>query len=195
MIRSATCLAVMKNELGKLVFAADRRLSWDMSKAQIGPRPKITKRKGILFAGTGVSYLCDLITDVLPIPDYDSTIVDPFYFMHQVLAPEINSLLSSKGLLDKDVAKLHNKDMHSAVIIGMKGQLFELDMSEEGLFIDAIDVPHTHGCGGKYALGVIQYLLDTKINIGTEEILRSALRTAAQISPGCDSNIDILVED
>lgn len=195
MLKSATCLAVLRNEQGKLVFAGDRRLSWDMSKAQVAPRPKITKRKGLLFAGTGVSFLCDLITDVIAIPDYDTTTVDPFLYIHNVLLPEIHKLLNEKGLLDKDIIKMHNKELEAAIIIGMKGQLFELSLDDTGILVDAIDTPHTHGCGGKYALGVLKYLEKINSPLTTEEKLRTALEVASLISPGCDANIDILVED
>ena len=199
-LKSNTCLAVIKNEEDKLVFAGDRRGSWGMHKAQTTPRPKITKRKGLLFAGTGVGFICDLLTDLLPIPDYDPASTDPFTYLHTTLLPEIKRSLREAGVLEKDNDAMRSEEMHSAVLIGMRGQLFEVSMDTDGVMVDSVDVPYTAGCGGSYALAVI-HTLDQLIEEGliepvsAEDKLTRALTIAAGISPGCDDNIDILVED
>ncbi len=195
---SNTCLAVLRDTSGKLWFAGDRRVSWGMHRAQRMVKPKIAKRDGILLAGTGVGSLCDEIVQLLQIPEQGKH-GDPFLYIHEVFMPSLFEHLRHKGYLHKEERRLgHNGEgmedhwFGAAILIGLKGQLFELDVDNEHIGVDLIDAPHAHGCGGDLALGSLLTTEGTKLHPKTR--LEKALRVAAQVSPGCDDNIDVLHE-
>jgi ATP-dependent protease HslVU (ClpYQ) peptidase subunit len=192
MKKSNTVLCVLRDpKTKKLVFASDRRVSWGMHKYQVTVRSKTTMRNNVIFAGTGVSYLCDLVGELSTIPD--STIKDPFMYMHTSFLPTLSKFLVEKGVLDKDKLTTKNSDMSAVILIGMGGTLFELDIGDHGLSMDPIDAPYAHGCGGQLALGAMKAMLE-HTKFGTEKILREAIKVAASVSAGCDDNVDIVWE-
>lgn len=192
---SNTCLAVIREDKGphkgKLIFAGDRRISWGMGGHQVGVRPKICKRNGVLFAGTGSAYLCDLICELCDVPPINKDI-DGFNYIHRYLYDSVKSTLINKGLGDKENGILIPDEMHAVILIGVKGELFEMGISDVILSLDAIGAPFAHGCGGQYALGSL--ITTEKLKISSEKRLQIALGVAAKLSPGCDGNIDIIRE-
>lgn len=194
--KSNTCLAVIKHE-GKLYFGSDRRVSWGMSKAQRCVRPKTVKRDGIVLAGTGSGYMCDLMCELLPLPKLtkkDTT----FMYANTKLLPATLNFLHNKGMLHKDYNVLigdrhHNDD--AVILVGIRADLYELVISYSGISISPIDTPYAHGCGGMYALGS---LLTTALGdeiLGPEKRLHIAIMIAGQVSPGCDTECDIVIGD
>lgn len=200
--KSNTCLAVLRDKEGKLWFAGDRRVSWDMSKAIKGPRAKIAKRNGVLLAGTGVSSICDEIVDLLSIPRYNST-QSVFHYMNRNFLDAVLKHLSKRKLLHKEERRLVYKEgkkeaedgewFGAIILVGFQGELFELDVDNHHIAIGPIDAPYAHGCGGDYALGSLLTTEDSKLNPKTRLI--RALNVAARMSPGCGDGIDILTED
>ena len=193
---SNTCLAVIrekqvKKTRGELVFAADRRISWGMSHCQIGVRPKVVKRNGVILAGTGTSYLCDLICELTPIQDIGKY-EDGFSYVHNVLHPNIKRTIVDKGYGDKDGNLSLPEDMGAVILVGVQHELFELAVEGNYLSIDAINAPYAHGCGGHYALGSLKTTENLKIS--SEERLSLAIGVAAELSPGCDNRMDIIRE-
>lgn len=192
-LRSNTCILALKNENGKIVFAADRRESWGMGRSQVGPSPKITKRKGILFATSGVGFVSDMISLLSHIPEFYPGI-EPFDYVHTYLFPEWIRTLREKGVLDKDYIRLTDSGLDASVLIGIRGHLFEVILDEVSVRIEHIALPYSAGCGGDYAIGAYLALESNKEMKLTDKI-KSAMKIAAHLSPGCDSNIDILIED
>jgi hypothetical protein len=213
---SGTCLAVLrekapKNKLGKLVFAGDRRISWGSTLYQVSPRPKITKRNGVMFAGTGVSYLCDIVCELVDVPEVPYG-VDGFNYVHNHLFPRIKDKLGDKGFVDKDGnISFPDDDFAAMIIVGVNSELFEVSLSNDsGITLDAIEAPYAHGCGGRYAMGSLDAtdgdslkVLKNKLKqkgvkqtFSTPEECRLvlALIAASRYSSGCDANIDILHE-
>jgi hypothetical protein len=196
--KSSTCLAVVrekgtKKKRGKLVFAGDRRISWGMGQHQIATRAKVIKRNGVVFAGTGVSYLCDLVCELCEVPDVPEQ-MDGFNYVHHVLYRNIMAILTEKGCMDKEGKVTLSEDFEAVILVGFKGDLFEICISNDcGVTIDAIDAPYAHGCGGKYALGSLKTTENSKMS--AEDRLKLALGIAAELSPGCDANVDIVRED
>lgn len=196
--RSNTCLAVIREKgkrgkLGKLVFAGDRRISWGFGGHQIGVRPKVVKRNGVIFAGTGVAYLCDIICELMEVPEIPPKL-DGFTYLHDHLYTHIMQILTEKGCMDKEGKTTLSDGMHAVILVAAKGELFEVAIdNESGVTIDAIDAPYAHGCGGKYALGSLKTTEQMKLS--SHQRLQLALGVAAELSPGCDSNIDIVEED
>jgi hypothetical protein len=190
---------MLRDDKGVLWFAGDRRISWNFSKAIKGPRPKVTNRNGILLAGTGTSFVCDLVTDQFPVPEYIKG-TDTFGYIHKMFIPELIKWLRSEGWAGEHDRKLNIEcegDADDApmaiIVIGVGSDLYELDIDNKMICADAIDAPYATGCGGALALGS---LLTTEglgdIKLSCKQRLGIALRVAAQISPGCDANIDII---
>src|SRR5687768_3464526 len=118
-----TCIAVIKNKKGKLVFASDRRMSWGMYQTQVTPNPKIVKRESFILAGTGSSYLCSVIKNFIQLPPVHEN-CDPFTYMHEVFFNQLIELLRQKKLVDKDDRISLPVDMSSEIVVGYKGKLF-----------------------------------------------------------------------
>ena len=200
MRKSNTCLAVLRDVEGKLWFAGDRRLSWGMHRAQKMRKPKIAKREGLLLAGTGVGSMCDEIVHLMQIPEQGKS-GDPYWYMHEIFMPTLFDHLRHKGYLHEKERRLaYHEDRESReddwfgaiILIGFKGQLFELDVDNQQISLDMIDAPYAHGCGGDLALGSLLTTEGTKM--GPAKRLEKALHVAAEVSPGCDNNVDILHE-
>lgn len=192
-LKSNTCLAVVRNKKGKLLFAGDRRVSWGMSLAQVTSRPKVIKREGMLFAGTGSAYICDLIIEVMhtsPCPDH----IRPFDHMHNTVFNDVVTVLEDKFVFDKKEKVVVYEDSLAIILVAVKGELFQVVIDQgSGIIINSIAAPFATGCGGAYALGAL--LAMEKLNLKEEVKLTYALQVAAKVSPGCDDNIDIIIED
>jgi len=196
-ILSNTCLAVIREKLdkkrrGELVFAADRRISWGSSQFQKLVYPKVKKRNGIILAGTGDSYLCDLIVQLTPIPDLPPR-MKVFNYIHEVLRRTIESNLIDNGMKgEKDGLGIPGK-MYAAILVGIQKELYEINVDERyGIVINQIDAPYGHGCGGDYALGSLK--TTENLNMSSEDRLTVALNVASELSAGCDNKIDIIRE-
>lgn len=182
-----TCLAMLKDKKGNFWFAGDRRMSWGMHKAIKSPKPKITKRNGVMLAGTGDAALCDLVVNHFPIPDvvYDKWVQG---YMFDTFVPKLKEFLKANGRLDKDGETLSRGD--ASIVVGVEGKLFDLTLDESIICYVHVEAPYAAGCGGQLALGSLLTTEGTKMNI--KDRLKLALRVAAKASPGCDGHIDIL---
>ena len=187
-MKSNTCLAVLKDKKGKLWFAGDRRQSWGMHKAQHSPRSKVTKRNGVLLAGTGTSSTCDLLTDQFPIPDI---IEDSYYYMHSVFMPKLLEFLRENHYVKKDERKLQGEG-HAVILVGVNSELYEVYLDSHHIEFGCVNTPYAHGCGGSYAIGSL--LTTAKLNkkMSEKQRLTLALEVAASVSPGCDDSVDII---
>lgn len=197
--RSNTCIAVIRDKAkkgdktgGELVFAADRRISWGMDHQQIAVNPKVVKRNGVILAGAGSGYICDIACSLVPIPDM-SPKTTPFLYVHQVLRESLVSTLIANGCKDEQGNLALAKGQSALILVGIKGELFEMNIHPDiGVSIDCINAPFACGCGGAYALGSLK--TTERLSMGVEDRLKIALVVASDISPGCDSNVDIVRE-
>lgn len=223
MIKSSTVLATL--ELGnRLYFAADSRISWDMSKAAISPTPKVSKRNGILMAGTGYASICFEVIHRANFPTYKGQ--DPDNYVHNELLPAIIADLRAVGIVDKEERRLasnHKSEYRpsAVILLGVKSKevtaVYELDMSSDSISIDRVPTTYAHGCGGDYAMAILSFLTQPNFNfpkqdkitkgkkkvftmlknyeilkLDHEDVLNTAIFSAAQHSPGCDDNSTIL---
>lgn len=193
--KSNTCIAVLKTKRGKLMMAGDRRASWD-HQAQKMPRPKIQKREGLLLGGTGDGYLCTLIVDILSLPEYEN--IDTDSYMHHKFQTAIVRLLKSKNFCDNKGLHIPT-DTEAEIIVGIQGKLYQVIISNEDsrnhggiITIDELNTPYATGCGGLLAWGSL--LTTQDLNLSDKERLKLALSVAAQVSTGCDGNVDIISE-
>lgn len=192
MIKSNTCILVLKDEdTKKLVFGADRRISFGNSFYQKTPRSKICKRNGLILAGSGNAYLSDLVIELTPITFMNNVNESPFQYIHTEFYNALSKILMEKRII-VDNKVIDNSS--AAIMIGLKGDLFLLNISKSGISIDVITTPFALGCGGDVALGSALVLLKDK-NLSIKEILRKSVKTASLVSAGCDSTVDIVEED
>jgi hypothetical protein len=198
---SNTCIAVVRDKKGKLVFAGDRRASWHWGKAEITPRPKVIKRDGLLFGGTGDSYLIDVIAELTPILETTPNIT-AFEYMHSIFYNSIMDVLMIKGWVDKEGRCRFPSGAFAEIVVGIKSELYAVYISNDcddpqdtgTVSIVPIATPYATGCGGPIAHGSLLTSEVLKPRMSAEDRLTLALRAAAAVSPGCDDNIDLVRE-
>jgi hypothetical protein len=195
MIKSQTCLAVVRDDKGKLWFAGDRRSSWHFGKAIKGPRPKVTKKNGILLAGTGVASICDLVTERFEVPKQEDKETSMQYMVR--FEDELLAWLREEKWVKEDsrcLTKQGEEEEHelmAIILVGVGSDLYEVDLAcTSPLQSTPIDAPYGAGCGGSLAWGSL--LTSAKLGWTEKKRLKEALKVAAKVSPGCDDNIDIL---
>lgn len=165
MIKSGTVLVSM--ELNKkLYFAADKRISWSFSQAVISPTKKVTKRNEVLLAGTGDAALCFDIVHRIEFPKYSGG--DPDHFVFNEFLPAVILNLRNQALVDEKERRLVHRHgskhpSFASILLGMKDLLgraavYEIDFTIDSITAVRVPADHAHGCGGAYALAIIQYL-------------------------------------
>jgi hypothetical protein len=167
-IKSNTVLISMEHK-GKLYFAADRRMSWDMSKAEVSPTKKVAKRNGILLAGTGHAALCFELVHRTNLPNYTGG--NPEDFVHTQILPTMFEDLRYKGFMDQSERRLAmrtgNKHPASAsILVGLnhhsaEPMVFEIDFSADDITVLRIPNDSATGCGGYYAQAILKFLKET----------------------------------
>lgn len=196
--KSTTCIAAVTDKKGRIHIAADRRVSWDFSQAQTMPHAKVIKRDGVILAGTGDSYLCDLLTQYLEIPNVEGYENYPGHYVFHPLYNSVKKLLSQRGFYDERRTLKIPREMSVEVLLAVHGQLFTISINNPDELSDApngviqcgqINVPYATGCGGLLAWGSL--LTTQEMGMKPKERLLLALNVAAQVSPGCDNIIDI----
>lgn len=201
-MQSKTCIAVIKLKNGKALMAGDRRGSWDWGLARPLPHPKIIKIAGFLIGGTGDCTLLDLILAnlALQIETDKDTIED---YMHNGFKSELTSLLKKHGYRDEHNLLRLQSDSSLELLVAKHGKLFSViiqggynpDIVMEPSIIGVMEtaLPHAVGCGGASALPILIAHMDGK-GYNKKEDLGLAMKVAAEISPGCDNNIDYIGE-
>lgn len=197
---SGTCIAVIKTKRGKIMMAGDRRMSWGFSQAQRTPEPKVIKRDGLLFGGTGSCYLLTLINQIFVVPDRGKD--DPLAYMHNIFHKALVRFLCSKGFGDSKTGVLKfPPDLSIESLVACKGRLFSILIGSDGdsphdmgyVLIDEVSLPYSTGCGGSLAWGSLLTTEPLK-EMSDKEKLITALKVAATVSPGCDDEVDIITE-
>jgi hypothetical protein len=184
-------------------MAGDRRMSWADGQVQVMPKPKIIKIGHMLLGGTGSCYLLNLMTTLLDIPELPAK-EDTHVYMYHSFKQQIHKLLIQQGLTDRDRHLILPSDLSLELVVALNGHLFSVDIEnpdqdshkEYGLrgliSIDELAVPYGTGCGGQLAWGSLLTTADMELT--PQERLKLALNAAAQVSSGCDQNIDIIHE-
>jgi len=198
--KSNTCIGLIKTKSGKLIIAGDRRLSWGWSLAQSMPRPKIAKRQGLLLGATGDGTLCSLFVNCMEIPKIGNK--DLTSYMNNEFYNAIYNELVQHGYAEEHNLLKIPEDSYCELVVGIKKTVWSIviantdnnkDSAQGLIMIDEVNHPYATGCGGMAALGVLVHEQIKNKHL-TEKHLLEALQTAAKLSPGCDSEIDILRE-
>ena len=197
--KSNTVLAVERDENGKLVFASDRRVSWGFHRAQRLGHAKTIKRDGYIMAGTGE---CSVIEEVLmgmklPKAPKGELALHKFMLFNFAKAV-INHFAKAKfiepgrrGFSPRDNKSADTGNLRAIIMIGVNSQVFELDLGSE-ISVGSVQTPYALGCGGMYAWGAL--LATQDLDMTVEERLRRAIVAAGTVSPGCDTEVDIVRE-
>ncbi len=199
-IRSKTCIAVVKDKK-RLWMAGERRLNWDDGLVMASTRPKISFREGLLLGASGLGYLCSEVVDFFPIPAFDKENYTTSEYMQVLFMPGLLQYLREQGHMVRDERRLMSttrpdEDFGVSVLVGVGTDLFEVALTDGGCAFDLIPTPYATGCGQPYALASLMTTQALE-SMGSERMkpkdrLTLALQVAAHLSPGCDSNIDIL---
>lgn len=204
---SNTCIAIIKNRQGKLLMAGDRRSSWGYHYAQSMDIPKINKKDGVLLGATGHGDMCSLFVDDggFEIPEQNVKLTAKY--MYHIFKPAVIKFLLNQGYGYSKDRQTHLKlppGTYCEVVIGISGEAWSMTIEnpclEESEFLEGhvsvgrVSIPYATGCGGHgTADAILRYELKRKGYI-TKEELRQALEIVADISPGCDDEIDIIGE-
>lgn len=213
--KSSTCILAVKERNGKILIAADKRVSWDFNQAQDVPSefPKVMKRNGLLIASTGDSGLCHLIVHDMTIRPIPTKMSSSKYMRYHFL-PQIRSTLFEAGLADDKLLPRLPHDYDAEIIVACKGTLWSIvvhNTSHEnvGGMVDLtpVSVPYASGCGGVWAwasmissqMGPNLYMKDSKTGkyrqLSIRQQVDKAMRIAGEMSPGCSTSYDIVEED
>ncbi len=197
---SKTCIAVVRDKK-KLWMAGERRLNWDDGLVMASTRSKISLKNGVLLGASGLGYLCSEVVDFFNVPDIYPSLSTSAY-MQQVFMPELINHLRDGGHLVKDEKRLAvprpelSDSVGAEILVGIGTDLFEVALSELTCSFDIIPTPYAIGCGQPYALASLMttHALENivEFKMSPKERLKLAIQVAAHLSPGCDSNIDIL---
>ena|ERR1700733_9417048 len=209
--KSNTCICAVKSKRGKIWIAADRKASWDFSKAQSMPRPKIIKRDGVILGGTGSGYLCTLMVDILTIPERKKESLD--IYIHMIFKEHVREELINQGYTEEHNLLKIPKEEEAEILIVIEGHLYSMiicNPDEQGdysngfgmIMIDEVGLPFGTGCGGQIAWGALLENADLYIKeedkdprkLTEKERLIRAVEKACEVSPGCGLPIDVLSE-
>ncbi len=201
---SNTCIAIVKNRKGKLMIAGDRRCSWGDSFAQSMEFPKISKKDNILLGATGSGDMCSLFVEEggFQFPEKRTRCLNT-YMYHTVKLAVHRFLLGQK--YGKNDELMLPPGTYVEIVIGIEGQVWSLVVQnplkeDTAHFAGSIDlgripsIPYVTGCGRSVAYGILMYEL-RKTGYITKDILKDTFEITGQVSPGCDSICDIIIED
>jgi ATP-dependent protease HslVU (ClpYQ) peptidase subunit len=188
-----TCIVAIQNGPNGLCFAADRREVFGDSHFQVGARPKILLKNGILLGGAGDGNICELILESFKMPKVGK---DSFKYMREVYKPKLTQFLVKYKYLDEGTGKLKNPDdeNETSLLVGIRGQLFGVSIDNYGVLVSSVSTPFGIGTGSPFALGYLKALeLKLCSSEGTiQDYLCNAIKVAANLDLHCDSVVDII---
>ena len=200
--QSRTCIVVAKDQQGRIIMAGDRRVSAHWGLAYICPNPKIKKHPhNILVGASGDSSLCKFLLDGFVPSPHDEGTPDDYMYLDYIptLTENIKLILGCRdghGLL-----KFSTSEYCSALFV-VSNIVYTLDLysagseeSDQGvsrIILDDAPIPYAIGCGAASAMPILLEEFNKK-GYNTKATILRAMQIAAEISPGCDANIDFII--
>jgi hypothetical protein len=195
-----TCIAMIKNRRGKLVMAGDRRVSEHWGYAWKCPTPKIRKHNNVLVGAAGTSWLCKLIVDIFKPPKIYND-ADPDYYMFYSFRKKLQDVLFDNGNIDNHKFLALPSGTSCYVLVGVLGRAYIVEISDDDedkktfsrITIDDAPIPYAIGSGADSARPLILTEFKER-GYNTNEQLVNALVVASEIGPGCDDDVDVIME-
>lgn len=198
---SKTCIALCKNKAGQLIMAGDRKVSCDWSFSFKCPFPKIRQSwNGILTGASGDSGLCKQIVDVFEPPKIEPDDLDLYMNYHYIPALYKHLKTLPNYTDEHKIIRLAEEEACS-VLLGIRNRAFIVDISNpeshskenpiSRITFDDVPIPFVIGCGAASAMPILLEEYNRK-KYNTKEVLTRAMEIAAEISPGCDNNLDYI---
>ncbi len=199
-----TCIAAIKNKLGRIVMAGDRKSTYDWSMAVEMPMPKIREDdSGILIGAAGDGNLCTVLVTLTSIPVIDTSNLD--IYMNFKFKGALKKALLTAGYSGDRGELMLPQESQCHGLVAIQGRLYEViichpdDTSAHGnvltglIMIEEVSLPYAIGSGGPSAYPIL--LAERKrVGYSTKEHLKLAMDIAAEISPGVSKNVDYIQE-
>lgn len=190
-----TCILVIKQDNGKLLFGADRQLTSDGEKSEV-IAGKLVKKNGIILGAAGNYRLAHLVLHVfkVPIRQKNQVAVD---YIYNTFYKALQIFLIGRG-----ITKIASENT-AVVVLGIEGVLYNInicnnDTESTDLIIEIfpLSTPVSFGSGSDYALGAYVGLTDVTLlhKCPKDLLLKKALLVAGKLNAYCDSNIDVIGE-
>lgn len=199
--KSFTCIGIIKNKSGKIFMAGDRRVSMSDYTYFQNPVPKIRNINNTLIGASGTGSLCKACVDSFDPPEFKEKDYDVDLYMHHWYIPALEKHLKTiPGYVSKDGTLAIPEDRATSVLIVVHKRAFTIDIGtvrnpDKQLLtvmdLDDAPFPFFIGCGTSSAIPILIAEKKEK-GYNTKEMLIKAMEIAADISAGCDNNIDIV---
>lgn len=198
---SKTCIALIKTQRGKIIMAGDRRVSTNYGTGYTSPVPKIEKKdNGILIGASGSGGLCHLLVTGFTPPDLQRNETINDYMLFNYLPTLQDFLMKQRGWVNREKQLTIPTGIYVSALISINKEAYILDIMgpehpEESGYIDLdrVPIPFVVGCGSISAFPIL-HSESSLLGYNTKETLELAMRAAAEISDGCDFNIDYLAQ-
>lgn len=184
--------------MGKLVFAADRRISSESMYFR-SPTAKLLKKDNIIIGSAGDAFINKLVENSIQSPDLGKQTVDEY--MYNDFFPNLMETLKKQQIVHKDENRLNvdvtltddeESDSTAIFLLAIEHKLYELQLTPKAIILNEVSTPFAIGAGAEYALGSLFTTKGMKLNC--VQRLKLAITVAGQLSPSCDTDVDILSE-
>jgi len=196
---SKTCISVIKTQRGKIIMAGDRRVSTTYGTGYTSPVPKIAlKDNGMLIGASGNGGGCHILVSGFTPPEFSSGEIINEYMLFNFL-PKLRSFLIKQfnwTNKEKDLVIPFGMDVEALIILEKEAYILdiispEVEEDNGSISIDRVPIPFAIGCGSISALPIL-HSEESLLGYNSCATLELAMRTAAEISDGCDNYIDYL---
>lgn len=196
--KTGTTIAVLKNKHGKIVVAADRRISDDTEYSR-SPQPKVVKKESCVLAVAGDWGLASFVLNKLKLPKYINKI-DHTTFVYDVLIPNLKILLIKDGYVNVN-GQLHfevvgEEKTELEIVAVFKHKVYVLSLGSDyasAIIATEVPVPFATGCGGGIAMGSL--LTSSLLDLSVKDRLKLAIETASKVTLATDNDVDYVSEN
>lgn len=188
----------MKNKNGKLVFAADRRISSESMYFR-SPTAKLLKKDNIIIGSAGDAFINKLVENSIQSPDLGKQTVDEY--MYNDFFPNLMETLKKQQIVHKDENRLNvdvtltddeESDSTAIFLLAIEHKLYELQLTPKAIILNEVSTPFAIGSGGDFAMGSLVTTVGMKMS--AVDRLKRAIQVASALCPSVGDGIDILSE-
>lgn len=189
-----TCILVIKQENGKLLFGADRQLTSDGEKSEVS-HSKIIKKNGLILGSAGNYRIGYLLLNVFKVP-YKKKNESALDYIHDRFYNALKKFLFKRGII-----RIASENT-TVLLVGIEGILYNINISNDDTESTELSIemfplctPVAFGSGSAYALGAYRGLYRSMADWFSEDyMLKQSLLVAGQLSAYCSTDIDTIGE-